>query len=125
MHPIETALQMAGEWGAQTLEELRTEAAAEPNKLAFASLRANGRRFCMVVCIADMAQAFGGRTVTFSDDCPVLDWSACTLAEAVLLAAPTTFVFPIRSASDSNALALIAAGPDSMASMGELFVLPP
>jgi hypothetical protein len=123
---LETALKMAGEWGEQTLEELRIEAASASTGLAYSALRGpGGGRICVVVCMADFTQALGGVGLEFSDDCPVEDWSTLTLSEAALRALPSGFVFPIRSVNFPSALALIAADPDSITSMGELFVLPP
>ena len=127
---IAKAAKAAEAWGSRTLEDLRGEAVLEDTGVAFTALRVeNGRRMSLVICITGEDQIRRVRSdVKFSDDGVNEDWRTLSLGTVVMraAAAPGGLAFePLRAGGDEwLALAMIAALPDSIRMLEQLFGLP-
>lgn len=116
-------------WTTKTLEDLRREAEKEDTGVKFDSFRAAaGQRFVIILCATGSAQIERlERVFDFGDDEKIEDWSTLTLGMLLARAVPAArLLFESRrdSRGRRNAVALIAAEPDSIRMLEKLFTMP-
>lgn len=127
---IELATRVAKVWTSKTLEDLRVEAERGDSGISFDSIRAdNGRRFMVVLCVADIDQIARLETgLDLIDDNATEDWNTLTLATLAMRAASNGGSLRFESQRDEfgrrSALALIAADPHSISLLENIFEMP-
>jgi hypothetical protein len=127
---VQFAKQLANAWGGKTLEELRVEAEGEVTGIKFESVRADGgQRFIIILCLTDLDQiAKLEAKLDLADDNEPEDWNNVTLAELASRMVRNGGSLRFESLKDEfgrrSALALIAADPDSVSMVENLFNMP-
>ena len=125
------ATMLLNTWAKKSLEELRVQAEREHTGIAFESVRADrGQRFMLVLCATDIDQiALLERAFNFVDDGVTEDWNTVTLAHLAMRLMRNGGGLRFESRRDEygrrNALALIAAEPDSIRTVEGIFKMPP
>lgn len=124
VNPLDSLNQAASLWCNKTLAQLRAEAEREKTGVAFDALRpTGGPRLMMVVCITGAQASRLLQHVTLVEEGPRAAWSAISLFDFVsrsMHGRALAFEIERDESGMVGALAISAAGPDSISKLEAL-----